>query len=287
MRSLLLAAGIVFAAGIASAAAREFTVLGTVTRPLSDGVITISHEAIPGYMPAMTMPFNVREDARGETAALQPGDRVQFQFHVGETSAAYAFKTLGRAALSGNRAARETAPRRRLQEGDTMPAFALTDQDGTPITQEDLRGGYTLLTFVFTRCPVPDFCPRISSQFQSIQDRTKKRPQEAAKSLQLLSITIDPEFDTPPVLRRYGERYAAESKTWRFATGPTAEIDTLRRAFAVAAEKSPALLDHTLATALIDPELRIVQIWRGNRWKPDDIFAALSRAPSTAPTTGR
>ncbi len=264
------------------ASEREFTVRGTVTKPLTDGAITVSHEAVADYMPAMTMPFNVDPGAQRDAGELHPGDRVEFKLHVAETSRADDFKRLGRDPLF--QAAPPSGPRfPHLREGDTLPPFALTDQDGHSLNEADLRGNPTLITFIFTRCPVPDFCPRLSAQFRELQRRMKSPATPPPVRLQLVSITLDPQFDTPAVLKTYGEHYGADSKFWRFATGDPAEIERLRKAFAVFSErKSAALLDHSLATALVGPDLRVLAIWRGNRWKPAEVLEKMSNS-SPAP----
>lgn len=282
MRWLRLAAALLLSVGTLLAADREFTVRGTITRPFEDGVVTVRHEAVAGYMPAMTMPFNVAPDAQPEAAKLRAGDEVEFKLRVvGETSAAYDFKIVGLHAAKN--VSTRAVPQRRVKEGDTLPAFSLVDQSGASFSQEDLRGKFTLMTFIFTRCPVPDFCPRLSKQFQSIQQRLRSSQPDMAHSLQLVSVSIDPEFDTPTVLREYGGRYGADPKLWRLATGPAPEIEALRKIFSVYAEKSAAILDHTLATALIDSDLRVVQIWRGNKWTPDEVFDRLAQLRATGP----
>lgn len=286
MRALLIVALVFTVAGddLASAAyaandERVFTVRGVVRGRLNDDTIRIAHQAIPDYMPAMTMPFNVDPGARAEAAQLQPGDGVEFKFAVTETtSRAFDFRRIG-----PDRNARETppsspaAPVRRLREGDVVPAFALRDQFDQPLTAAALQGKRTVLTFIFTRCPVPEFCPLMSQRFQTLQQRLAEQP-AAGPPVQLLSITIDPEFDTPQILHAYAESYDADPQRWRFATGTTEQITRLTRAFAVHTDDSRGVLDHTLATALIGPDGRVQTIWRGNGWKVDEVLAALGTA---------
>ncbi|HEY0947801.1 MAG TPA: SCO family protein, partial [Opitutaceae bacterium] len=268
-------------ASFASAAERErvFPVRGIVRAPYHDGAITIEHEEIPGFMPAMTMPFYA--DA-ADVRALAPGDRVEFLFRVGVRSRATDFRKVDAAAPSEAPTApvqtKAAAKGPRLRAGDTVPGFSLHDQDERALTGADLKGRHTIVTFVFTRCPVPEFCPLIGKKFQALQAALSKRdrPSEA----QLLSISIDPEHDQAGVLRDYGKSLGADFSSWRFATGAPAEIEKLRRAFAIHTERNQGVLDHTLATALIDPEGRVVDIWRGNRWKPEEILARLPGTPS-------
>jgi protein SCO1/2 len=263
---------------------RVFTVRGIIRGPLqADGTLRIAHQAIPDYMPAMTMPFNVDPSARAQAAELRPGDGVEFKFAVGETSRTYDFVRIGgpdrSTATPTTPGALIAPPASRLKEGASVPAFSLTDQQARPFTAADLRGRRTVLTFIFTRCPVPEFCPLMSKKFQSLQQRLTQSP-PAGPEVRLLSITIDPEFDTPEILRAYAESYGADPARWRFVTGTPAQISALTKAFAVHTEKNAGTLDHTLATALIDPDGRVEKIWRGNGWSVDEVLTALAGADS-------
>lgn len=279
---------------------RVFTVRGIIRAPYEDGTISIQHEAIPNFMPAMTMPFYVDpQDARN----LAPGDRVEFEFRVGERSRATKFRklasTAARPELAPSSAPRPssaypqvTAAQRRLRAGDTVPEFSLLDQDNRTVTAKDLRGRHTIVSFIFTRCPVPEFCPLIAKKFQSLQTQLRALPVAGSSGVQLLSISIDPDYDRPAVLRAYGQALGADFARWRFATGDTADVAALTRAFAVRTERNGGTLDHTLATALIGPDGNVVEIWRGNAWKPEEIVAKLaqpdptnSRSASNAPIT--
>ena len=249
---------------------KVFTVTGVVRLPYSEGSIRIEHEEIPGFMPAMTMPFYT---TAADASHLKVGDRVQFEFRVGAQSRATHFKKLP-PSPSTNPPDRVAAPRpssSRLRTGDPVPDFSLTSEDDQPLTADAFAGHHTVVTFIFTRCPVPEFCPLMSRKFQELQQASRDRN----LGLRLLSITIDPEFDRPDILRAYSKSLDADPATWRFATGSVEEIAKLSRAFAVRTEFNSGRLDHTLATALIGPDGRIVEIWRGNAWKPAEVLARL------------
>ena len=257
---------------------RTFAVQGVVrgTYQEREGTISIQHEEIPGFMPAMTMPFYV--DA-AEGRRLAPGDRVAFEFRVGERSRATHFRKLGResTAPAKSTAAGTSTATRRLREGDAVPPFALVDHNNQPLTADALEGRHTVLTFVFTRCPVPEFCPLIGKKYQALQKALGATANLPTADVQLLSISIDPEHDTPAVLRTYGESLGADFAKWRFGTGIPSEVEKLTRAFAVRTERNGGSLDHTLATALIGPDGRVIEIWRGNGWKPEQIIARLAQ----------
>ena len=268
-----LVAAISFAWGGCSSREQEqvYEVRGVVVAPVEDGQIVINHEAIPDFMPAMTMPFYVDAAESPEVSRLQPGDEVSFKFRVGESSRAFDFRVLRAAPAKVGRAAGGSAGSRRVREGEVVRDFELVDQAGQKFDRNDLRGKLSVLTFIFTRCPVPEFCPRIMAEFQKLHAAL-----DAREEVQLLSVTIDPEHDTPEVLREYAARFGADAERWRFLTGSPAQVDDLRAAFAVFAERTAGTIDHTLATALIGPDGKLLKVWRGNEWTSDEVQAALA-----------
>lgn len=280
--SLLCLLVVALSSGVASCSRHNdsekvFSVRGIIRGPFEDGTISIEHEAIPNYMPAMTMPFYV--DA-ADVNGLTPGDKVEFEFRVGDTSRATKFRKVGSVALStereGSSSAEFAQPAiRRLREGDPVPAFSLIDQDNRPFTADALRGRHTIVTFVFTRCPVPEFCPLIGKKYQAMQALLRAATDAPTSETQLVSITIDPEHDRPEILRSYGQSLGADFARWRFLTGDREEIAKLTRLFAVRTERNNGNLDHTLATALIGPRGEIMEIWRGNAWSPEEIVPKL------------
>ena len=267
---------------VAAEEQRTFQVRGTVLGPVENGEILIEHDEIPGYMPAMTMPFIVAHPHAADVRALTAGDVVEFRWTVGESSSASHFRVLRR----GTPHARSplTGPAV-LQEGEVVPDFSLIDQSEQVLTAAALEGHFTVLSFLFTRCPVPEFCPWLAARYAELLG--KIQASERMDDVQLLSVTIDPEYDTPAVLRAYGEHWGADFARWRFATGPTDEVTRLRQRFAVRAVGAGAALDHTLATVLIGPDRRVLHIWRGNQWKTADVLAAIQQATERATAGAR
>lgn len=260
-----------------AAAGRSFTVTGVVRAPLTDGRIVVAHDEIVGYMPAMTMAFDVAGVAMADAARLAPGERVRFRLHVdAEQALADRFETGGPEAAAAPRASVETVVPR-LHEGDRMPDFALVDEQDRPLTRESLVGHATLITFVFTRCPVPEFCPAMAHRFASLQ-RIISADAALAGRVQLLGITLDPDFDRPLVLAAYARAVGAKSAVWRFATGEKEQIAGLTKAFSVYVERDGVTLNHTLCTALVARDGEIVGIWRGNGWTQQVMLAAIRRA---------
>lgn len=258
----------------------RYEVRGVVTASPAEGRVMIAHDEIAGYMPAMTMPFAI--DPATSLPALRPGDRVTFTLSVAHSDArASAFVVTGHdERVAAALAAPSRSSSTRLRPGDAVPSFALVGQDGAPVTAQALRGHRTALTFIFTRCPQPEFCPLMVKRFQQVQRALTR--DHALADVRLLAVTLDPDFDTPSILTAYARAMQADPSRWTFATGTTEAVRTLTRAFAVHTEKNGVLLDHTLATAVLDAEGRVVEIWRGNHWSVDDVIATIRRVPPIA-----
>jgi protein SCO1/2 len=131
-----------------------------------------------------------------------------------------------------------------------------------------------VLTFIFTRCPIATFCPRISQHFSELQQAIKSEAGAAGKT-RLLSLTLDPQFDTPDILRSYAHQQKADPQIWTFATGEPGEIDKLTQSFAVFVQPEGGTISHGLATALIGADGSLVKIWRGNAWKSSEVIEEL------------
>ncbi len=170
-----------------------------------------------------------------------------------------------------------------LKPGEEIPNQLLIDQDGQPRPLSTLRGHRVALTFIYTRCPMPDFCPLMDRHFATIQREIKATPELA--DVRLLSVSFDPQFDTPPVLKAHAKKYEADPQVWSFVTGDRDEITRFAARFGVSverAEQNPIDITHNLRTAIIDPQGRLVKVHTGNSWTPADIVADLKAAP--APT---
>jgi protein SCO1/2 len=241
--------------------------------------IEIQHENIPGFMPSMTMPFSAHDPK--EIADLRTGDAISFRMTVAKTDFWIDHvKKIRRedvnVAEPKATPAASTDGGSRLREGDQMPSFSLTNQNSERISLDTFRGKPFVLTFVFTRCPLPNFCPRMSNNFEELQTAIKAGS-GALAATRLLSITLDPGFDTPAVLKSYAGYHHADPQSWTFATGDENEIETLTRAFSVYRQTERGTISHGLATALIDKTGRIEKIWRGNMWKPDEVIEEIKQ----------
>ena len=265
--------------------ARVYQVRGMVRGFAPDrSTVDVQHEDIPGFMPSMTMPFAVKEPK--EIAGLKIGDAISFRMAVTEKD--LFLDDVKKIEASEVRVAAATPqptaasrPAERLKEGEVIPFFALTNQDGARLSSESFRGHPCVLTFVFTRCAVPNFCPRMSHNFSEVQEAIKSEPKLGAT--RLLSITLDPGFDTPAMLKSYGEYLHADFAIWSFATGEQAQIDALTHGFAVLVQPESGTISHGLATALIGADGSIIKIWRGNAWQPSEVIDELRKLVATQP----
>ena len=183
--------------------------------------VEIQHEDIPGFMPSMTMPFLARDSK--QIAELKTGDAISFRIAV--TQKDFWIENVKKIRRESVNVAepKRTSPvsantEARLKEGDKMPPFSLTNQNGELISLDTFMGQPFLLTFVFTRCPVPNFCPRMSNNFEELQTAIRGDT-GAIATTRLLSVTLDPGYDTPKVLNDYAAFHHADSKIWTFATG--------------------------------------------------------------------
>lgn len=258
----------------------RYPVTGMVVAAPVGPAVDVAHDDIPGFMPAMTMPFALKDPAQGRD--LKPGDRVQFTLRVGQQESwAEDLVVTGHDAEAARRlAAPRTSTTARVRTGEAVPAFQLVDQHDVEVTEADLQGHYTVVTFIFTRCPLPEFCPLMVKRFRELQEVVADDAQ-LASAVRLLSVTLDPEYDTPDVLETYGTTMKADFTRWRFATGTPAQVGAFAKAFAVYTEWNGPSLDHTLATALIGPDGRVVEIWRGSGWTTDEVLTALRAAAAS------
>jgi protein SCO1/2 len=259
--------------------ARVYQVRGIVRGFAPDrSTVHIQHEDIPGFMPSMTMPFAAREPK--EIAGLKVGDAIAFRVRL--TEKGLLLDQVRKIESGEVRIAEATPaatvasrPEARLKEGEIVPFFTLTNQDGARLTSEDFRGHPYVLTFVFTRCPVPNFCPRISHNFSQVEEGIKSDSKLAGT--RLLSITIDPGFDRREILKAYGEHLQADFGIWSFATGEPAQIDRLTQNFAVLVQPESGTISHGLATALVGSDGTIIKIWRGNSWQATEVIDELRK----------
>ena len=272
----------------APAVTNVYFVKGVVKELKPDGnTVIIDHEEIPNYMEAMTMPFRVKKT--NDLAGLQPGDKVFFRMLVTDdagwidqiSKTGKADPTTPVAKTPRNfRRVREVNP---LNVGDLLPDYPLTNHLGQAINLGQFKGQALAFTFVFTRCPFPEFCPRMANHFQTTLKKLAELP-NAPTNYHLLSITFDVEFDSPAVLKNYAARYKPDPAHWTFATGAQIEIDALTEQFGLGFAREGGIFNHNLRTVVIDATGRVQAILIGNEWKPEELLAELQKAAKATPT---
>ena len=240
-------------------------------------LVTVSHEEVKGFMPAMTMPFVLPDESALQFLAA--GDEISATLVVDGAQSWLENVAITRQSADTSATTGVTE----ANEGDEVPDYRLINQDGKEIRLHNFHGKALLLTFIYTRCPLPEYCNLMSTNFAEIDRELQKNPNAYAKT-HLLSITIDPEYDTPKVLRSYGsahtERYENETfEHWDFATGSKDQIKGVAQFFGLRYFQDKDQIVHGLRTVIISPDGKVVRVYRDNQWKPGDV-AELMRSVS-------
>jgi len=260
--------------------ATRYAVQGVFLESRSAGrVAVIAHEEVPGYMQAMTMPFNVKTPA--ELKGLRPGDPIVFQLFVTDTD-----DWIEQIKKAKRRAGKATPPGQplpavhELKSGDPAPDCVLTNQAGQVLHLADFKGQALALTFFFSRCPLPTFCPRMNNNFEIVQQRLQTQERT---NWHLLSISFDPAADTPERLRDFAGLHHSDPRHWSFATSSQEEIRRLGSAFGLTFWRESGSFSHNLRTVVLDASGRVRKILAGNEWQPADLIAEMQKAMVAQP----
>jgi protein SCO1 len=276
------AAGIVIAVSLLTGCARqpdrEYELQGLVLAvDLARQEVTIKHDDIPQFMPGMTMAFKV---ARSDLlTGRQRGDLVKATLVVRDTEPHLrTLERIGSAPVAeSDDDARVLAT---LATGDPVADVAFIDQHGTPRRLQDWQGHVVAVTFIYTRCPLPNFCPLMDRQFRTVQDRLRGDAALAA-DVRLLSVSFDPHHDSPDVLRKHAATLQADPAIWTFVTGSAVDLDTFASQFGVSILRnngSAQEIAHNLRTAVIDAAGRLVTVLNGSEWTPAGLLTELEKA---------
>ena len=282
----LLVLGLIAAAGCKpEAAAPEAGITTYVARGIVQEIagdrhtVTIQHEAIPGYMSAMTMDFSVKNT--NELSGIMAADEITFKLMVGDTDSWIEDIHLiaHHTASAVTNASAVLALPAELKPGDPLPDCELVTEDGRPVRFSDFRGRAVAFTFFFTRCPLPDFCPRMNRNFSEAQKLMSSMPGTPTNWL-LLSISFDSEFDLPQVLSSYAGLYRDnDSRHWLFAAAPSNSLARLEPGLdLMVMRNSENVFSHNLRTVVLDPRGRIYRQFDGNQWTPQQLAGALQEA---------
>lgn len=242
----------------------------------------IEHDAIPGYMAAMTMDFPIRADWVWND--MKPGSEIRADLLVDNKNGKYWLENISLMVASDKGKPAEVNPNV-ASVGKEVPNFVLTDQDGKKLAFADLKGKAYAVTFIYARCPLPDYCIRMSTNFSDVARKAMADAAERDK-IRLISISFDPENDTPEKLRSYGIGYLGNDvkpdfTVWKLVVGKDAEVRKVADFFGLryeVDETDKTQINHSLRTAVISPEGKITKIFTGNGWTPEELYAALKTA---------
>lgn len=257
-----------------------YQVKGVLEEVRSEGwKALIAHEDIPGYMDAMTMLLDVKNT--NELAGLKPGDQITFRMLVTDDDG-----WIDHVRRTGTTNAPVAAPPpvvkvEELKTGAVLPDYTLTNQLGQAIQLSHFQGRALAFTFIFTRCPFPTFCPRMNNNFAQVQKLMSER--QSGTNWHLLSISFDPEFDTPERMAIYSQNYHPDPTHWSFATAADETIRKLGGLFGLAYSKDEALFSHNVRTVVVDVQGRVQTVFTNNEWKPGELADVLQTAMEKKP----
>jgi protein SCO1/2 len=272
-----------------------FQVKGVIKELKPNGkTAVIAHETIPNYMDAMTMDFDVKD--KRELAGLAPGDAISFRMVVTKddgwienvrklppATPTNASQVITLDSTNSTNVGPLTFRRSPIVEplaiGDKVPDYKFTNQFGTPISLAQFQGRALGITFMFTRCPFPTFCPRMSQHFQKAQSLLKAKA-DAPKNWSLLSLSFDPAWDTPERLNRYANTYNLDTNHWQFAVSDLWTIDGFSEQVGLTFYRPTptSLPEHNLRTLVIDAQGRLQKIFIGNEWTPEEFADEMAKA---------
>ncbi|MCW5959528.1 MAG: SCO family protein [Pyrinomonadaceae bacterium] len=244
---------------------------------------SIKHEKIDGYMEAMTMDFPIREDwVWGD---LAPGAEIRAELVVDDANAKYWLERIAIVAAPNPDRPAPPVNENFAQVGSELADFTLTNQDGKKISPKDFRGKALAITFIYSRCPLPEYCILMSKNFSDAANKLAEDPVMKDKA-RLLSISFDPATDTPEKLREYrtgylGKNSKAGPDLWQLATGPDKDIRKIADSFGLryeVDEKDKTQFNHSLRTVVVGPDGKITKIFGGNEWTTDQLLSEMQRS---------
>ncbi len=271
------------AQGPAAASFKVYHLRGKVVSiDTATGEVTLNHEAIPGFMDAMTMPYKLKDP--GILSELHPGDTITADVLVSQNPDADVLLDHIVVIAQAKPDYKPTVFYHVPAPGDAVPDFKLRNQDGRTIHLDQFRGKTLLLTFIYTRCPLPNFCPLVTRNFAVIDRQLASNPALYAKT-HLLCVSFDPEHDTPERLRSYGAQYIGSDDFahWDFAVPTKQELLEMAKYFDVGITYgADDTITHTLSTTLIGPQGKVAQFYPGNEWTPEQVTADVKQLAASA-----
>jgi protein SCO1 len=267
---------------LAEQSAKRYVLKGKVVSvDKNAGTVNIDNEPIPGFMDSMVMPYTIKPAS--VLGQLQEGDSITADVVV-EPDKYWLenVKVVGHSKASGGKPVSSV---HMPSPGDEVPDFKLVNQSGKSISLHQYRGQTVLLTLIYTRCPFPDFCPRVSHEFAEIDKQVQADPDRFGRT-HLLSISFDPAHDTPRVLREYGFSVAGGKDSaifahWEFAAVPQTELPSFADYFALTYKEEGGLITHSLSTAVISADGKIFRWYHGADWQASDLLQDIAAAKAS------
>ena len=250
-----------------------------VAKDMAAGEITVNHGDIPGFMAAMAMAYRVQDPAALQQ--VEPGDKITATVVVGSDGSDYWLEDVRITDKSGRGQVRRPPGSKMLMPGERVPDVVLVNQDGRKIRLSDFAGKAVLVTFIYTRCPIPDFCPRLSAAFAQIQNQLKKNPEDYKKT-HLVTISFDPKYDTRWALRKYGLGYLDGDESgfvhWDFASTNQGDLHRLAEAFGLEyGNEDSGIITHSMIVVLISPDGTVEKYW-STEWTWNELLENLRQA---------
>ena len=268
------AAGFPLSSNATEASERTFAAKGVVMELKPDGrTVVIRHEAVSNYMAAMTMPFTVKDP--GELAGLQRGDEISFRLQVTGTAS-----WIGHIIKTGTVPLAEThtpANAPAVRPSHPLLDYKFTNELGQAVSLNGFHGQALAITFFFTRCPLPEYCPRLSKNFQEASQKLADLP-GAPTNWHFLSFSFDTEFDTLAMLKAYGNSYQYDPKHWSFLTGPAEQIGELARQSGVTYQLEDGAFNHNFRTLIVDASGHLQMVFPTSGDLSDQIVAEILKA---------
>ena len=260
---------------------KTYLVKGVIKELPANGTnVVIKHEEVIGFMPAMTMPFDVKKT--NDLQGFKVGDAVSFRLVVaGDDSWIEQLRRLNTSPteMPSRESWRQALDVEPLKVGELLPDYHFTNELGAEIHLRDFKGQALALTFIFTRCPLPNFCPRMSSNFAEAEKKILAQA-NSPTNWHFFSLSFDPEHDSPAVLKSYAERYHYDPAHWNFLTGELINMSALAQQFGQTFWWEQGTINHNLRTAVIDAKGKLQKIFVGNNWSSDDLVTELLKGAS-------
>ena len=283
--AILLGLAVLGRAESGEPAIRTFSARGVILEIKPDtSQLVIQHQAISNYMDAMTMPFKVKDPA--PLAELKRGDQVTFQLNVtADESWVDHLQKIGVVSLAQSKTNSQPTETHAPRPDKSLLDYKFTNELGQAVSFNDFRGQALAVTFFYTRCPLPEYCPRLSMNFKEASQKLEAMT-NAPTNWHFISVSFDPQADTPEILKSYGRRYGYDPAHWSFFTGPQDKIAELARGSGIKYETEAGTINHNFRTLIINPEGHLQMVFPVSGDLSDQIVSEILKATAKTNSAG-